>query len=245
VSQPRARRAGPRAIRSETGNRRVSLEPRRFDLASVRAVGARLAAALADALGLGAGTLPDDRTETRDGLELTLATHVVGPFLLTRLLEARLRAAKDGRLIWVSSGGMYTRRLSLRDPNWERRPYDGVIAYAETKRAQVVLAELWAEAFAGSSVVVNAMHPGWADTPAVQSSLPRFHRLTRSILRTPVEGSDTVVWLAASDAARASSGLFFFDREPRRTHLLPFTREALNDRRALWELCERLCEAGA
>jgi hypothetical protein len=92
-------------------------------------------------------------------------------------------------------------------------------------------------------VVVNAMHPGWADTPAVQSSLPRFHRLARSILRTPAEGADTVVWLAASPAARAWSGCFFFDREPRRTHLLSYTRESQSDRRALWELCERLSEA--
>jgi dehydrogenase/reductase SDR family member 12 len=231
-------------VRSETGNRRVSLELLDVsDLASVRAAGARLAEAPVDVLVHNAGALPDERVETVDGLELTLATHVVGPFLLTRLLRPRLLESKDGRVIWVSSGGMYTRRLSLQDPNWEQRSYDGVVAYAETKRAQVVLAELWAEELAGSSVVVNAMHPGWADTPAVQSSLPRFHRLTRSILRTPAEGADTAVWLAASPAARAWSGRFFFDREPRSTHLLPFTRESQGDRRALWELCERRCEA--
>ncbi len=230
-------------IRSETGNRRVSLELLDVsDLASAREVCARLAEAPVDVLVHNAGVLPDTRTETREGLELTLATHVVGPCLLTRLLKPRLLESRDGRVIWVSSGGMYTRRLSLQDPNWEQREYDGVIAYAETKRAQVVLAELWAEELAGSSVVVNAMHPGWADTPAVQTSLPRFHRLTRNILRTPAEGADTVVWLAASPGGRAWSGRFFFDREPRRSYLLPFTRESQNDRRALWELCERLCE---
>jgi NAD(P)-dependent dehydrogenase (short-subunit alcohol dehydrogenase family) len=229
-------------IRSETGNRRVSLERLDVsDLTSVREVGGRLAGAPVDVLVHNAGVLPEARSETRDGIELTLATHVVGPFLLTRLLQPRLLESPDGRLIWVSSGGMYTRPLSLADPNWEQREYDGVRAYAETKRAQVVLAELWAEELAGSSVLVNAMHPGWADTPAVRSSLPRFHRLARSILRTPAEGADTVVWLAASPAARAWTGRFFFDREPRRTHLLPFTRESQNDRRALWELCERLC----
>jgi NAD(P)-dependent dehydrogenase (short-subunit alcohol dehydrogenase family) len=137
---------------------------------------------------------------------------------------------------------MYTRRLNLEDPNWTGRDYDGVLAYAETKRAQVVLAELWAEELRGSSVVVNAMHPGWADTPSVKSSLPRFHRLTRSILRTPAEGADTVVWLAASVPARGWTGRFFFDREPRRTHLLPFTREPSEERGALWKLCERLSE---
>jgi dehydrogenase/reductase SDR family protein 12 len=114
------------------------------------------------------------------------------------------------------------------------------VAYAETKRAQVVLSELWAEALRNTSVVVNAMHPGWAETPSVKTSLPRFHRVTRKILRTPAEGADTVVWLAASPRARESSGRFFFDREERRTHLLPFTRESEQERRDLWSLCERL-----
>jgi len=92
-----------------------------------------------------AGVLPGERVETDDGLELTFATNVVGPFLLTRLLRSNLEKSPDGRVIWVSSGGMYTRRLNLEDPNWTERGYDGVIAYAETKRAQVVLSELWAE----------------------------------------------------------------------------------------------------
>jgi hypothetical protein len=135
---------------------------------------------------------------------------------------------------------MYTRRLNLQDPDWNERDYDGVIAYAETKRAQVVLAELWAEELRGSSVVVNSMHPGWADTPSVKNSLPRFHRITRQILRTPTEGADTVVWMAAYSGARLSTGCFFFDRKERRTHLLSLTKETEHDRRTLWQLCERL-----
>lgn len=235
-----------RRIRAQTGNRNVQLVPLDVsDLGAVRAAGEQLAEQPVDVLVHNAGLLPDQRGVTPEGLELTLATHVVGPFLLTRLLRQRLEKSEDGRVIWVSSGGMYTQRLELADPNWERRPYDGVQAYAQTKRAQVVLAELWAEAFAGTSVVVSAMHPGWADTPSVRTSLPRFHRLTRYVLRTPAEGADTVVWLAASPRARSLAGRFVFDREPRRTHLLPFTKESADDRRALWELCERLCATEA
>jgi NAD(P)-dependent dehydrogenase (short-subunit alcohol dehydrogenase family) len=228
-------------IQEQTGNARVSLELLDVsDLGSVREAAARLASGPVDVLVHNAGALPEERVETPDGLELTFATHVVGPFLLTRLLRGSLEKSPEGRVIWVSSGGMYTRRLNLEDPNWTRREYDGVLAYAETKRAQVVLAELWAEELRGTSVVVNAMHPGWADTPSVKSSLPRFHRITRHILRTPAEGADTVIWLAACPRAHRWSGRFFFDRKARRTHLLPFTRESSEDRRALWKLCERL-----
>ncbi len=226
-------------VREETGNRRATLEVLDVSsLAAVRAAGARLAAGPVDVLVHNAGVLPDRRVETADGLELTLATHVVGPHLLTRLLRPALERSPDGRVIWVSSGGMYTKRLDLADPNWTARPYDGVAAYAETKRMQVVLAELWADRLRGSSVAVHAMHPGWADTPAVRTSLPGFHRVMRAVLRTPAQGADTAVWLAAAPRGRAPTGRFWFDRAARRTHLLPFTRESDADRHRLWALCE-------
>lgn len=175
-----------------------------------------------------AGILPDRRTTTPEGLESTWATNLVGPFLLTELLRPRLRPG--ARVIQVASGGMYTCRLSLEDRNFERRPFDGLIAYANSKRAMVILNELWAERDPDRSYA--AMHPGWADTPSVRSALPRFYRLTRSILRTPEEGADTVVWLAAQ--VRGPSGRFWFDRREVPTHLLPGTVEAPDDRRALW-----------
>ena len=87
---------------------------------------------------------------------------------------------------------MYTQRLDLSDVGWKRRPFDGVVAYAQTKRAEVILTELWAERLAAAGVDVHSMHPGWADTPGVQSSLPRFWRFTRNRLRTSREGADTI-----------------------------------------------------
>ena len=233
-------------VREQTGSRRVSVELVDVsDLASVRDAASRLSKAPVDVLVHNAGVLPARRIETRDHLEVAFATHVAGPFLLTRLLRERLEESADARVVFVSSGGMYTRALNLEDPNWTRRDYDGVLAYAETKRAQVVLAELWAEELRGTRAVVNAMHPGWADTPAVKSSLPGFHRIMRRILRTPAEGADTVVWLAACPRASRWTGRFFFDREVRRTHLLPWTRESAQDRAALWKLCEELASAPA
>ena len=89
-------------------------------------------------------------------------------------------------------------------------------------------------------VVVHAMHPGWADTPGVRSSLPTFYRLTRPLLRTPEQGADTIVWLAAAAEPGCSTGGFWHDRRRRPTHRLPWTRESAADREALWTACERL-----
>jgi NAD(P)-dependent dehydrogenase (short-subunit alcohol dehydrogenase family) len=233
-------------IRAQSGNARVSLE--RLDVASltdVRAFAARLAGQRLDVLIHNAGVLPGERSETGDGIETVLATHVAGPHLLTRLLEPALARSDDARVIWVSSGGMYTRRLDLGDPQWRKRRYDGVLAYAETKRMQVALAQEWARRSEKSGLRVVSMHPGWADTPAVAQSLPRFRRVTEAILRTPAEGADTVVWLAAAPRERLEPGGFYFDRERRSPHLLPWTRESARERAALWRFAEGLVKPPA
>jgi dehydrogenase/reductase SDR family member 12 len=226
------------ALRRETGSHRIDFELVDVaDLASVRrfVTGANLDSV--HVLVHNAGVLPPERILTADGLELTFATHVAGPHLLTHLLEAPLRAAGDARVVFVSSGGMYTQRLDLTDLGWERRPYDGVVAYAKTKRMQVVLAGRWAGALSRTGVSVYAMHPGWADTGGVKTSLPRFYKMTRPVLRTPEEGADTIVWLAARRPPPESGG-FYFDRRARGTHWLPWTREDGASREALWALCE-------
>jgi len=236
-NRERAERAA-QSIRRGTGSRRVEVALLDVaDLAAIRRFARDFAPRKVDVLVHNAGVLPDERIASPQGHELTLATHVLGPALLTRLLLPRLRRSDDPRVIFVSSGGMYTQRLSLTDVEWHDRPYDGVTAYAQTKRMQVVLAELLAEELKEAGICVNSMHPGWADTAAVRSSLPRFHSVMKRVLRTPAEGADTVIWLAASPAARGQTGLFFFDRAPRRTHLLPWTRESDVERQALAQMC--------
>ncbi len=228
------------SLRRDTGNTRLRLElVDMSSLASVRSFVSRLKGRALDVLIHNAGVLPRQRQLTADGLELTWATNVVGPFLATRLLQPQLTAAAQGRVIFVSSGGMYPQRLDLSDPAWDQRRFDGVKAYASTKRALVVLTELFAARLSASRVTVNSMHPGWADTPAVRSSLPRFHRITRAILRTAEQGADTILWLALCERLAQTSGRFWFDREAQATHKLPRTRERPGDRERLWSLLEQ------
>ena len=174
-----------------------------------------------DVLVNNAGVLTQGRELSADGIELTLATNVIGPFLLTQLLTAELEHSAPSRIVNVSSGGMYTQKLPADDLQSERGEFDGPTVYARTKRAEVVLTEMWAQHLAGTGVTVHAMHPGWADTAGVQSSLPRFHRVTRPLLRSADEGADTIVWLGAAAEPEDSSGGFWHDRRRRPTHLLP------------------------
>jgi NAD(P)-dependent dehydrogenase (short-subunit alcohol dehydrogenase family) len=187
-----------------------------------------------------AGVMTQARVVAADGIELTLATNVIGPFLLTNLLIPVLEKSAPARIINVSSGGMYTQKLRGDDLQGEHEQFDGPTVYARTKRAQVVLTELWAEQLAGTGVVVHSMHPGWSDTPGVRSSLPRFYAATRPLLRTPAQGADTIVWLGAAAEPGHSSGRFWHDRRPRPTHLLRWTRETRQERTRLLAECRRL-----
>jgi NAD(P)-dependent dehydrogenase (short-subunit alcohol dehydrogenase family) len=205
-----------------------------------------------DGLVHNAGALfPDYRTSI-EGTELTVATHVLAPFRLTWLLSPLLRRSPSSVIVTVSSGGMYTQRFDIDRLELARGDYDGVTAYARAKRAQVVLAHEWGRRWSADGVASYAMHPGWVDTPGLATGLPSFAHLG-PLLRTPSEGADTVVWLAADgprvdastgpDVAGAKEpyGGIWLDRHRRPEYYLPTTyRSPANRRRdgdQLWDWC--------
>ncbi len=194
-----------------------------------------------DVLVHNAGILPHEKCTTDDGVELTFATHVLGPFTLTALLMDQLSRSKDARVIFVASGGLYLQRLDLSLVDVEASMFDGTRAYANAKRAQVILAHILADRFSGGAPITFAsMHPGWADTTAVRTSLPRFHAIMRPVLRSAEQGADTVVWLGSSERARGTRGAFWFDRRVASEYPFPWTRESPGVREQLLGLCERL-----
>jgi NAD(P)-dependent dehydrogenase (short-subunit alcohol dehydrogenase family) len=179
-----------------------------------------------------------ERRESPDGIEATFATMVVGPFVLIGGLLPLLEHTGGARVISVTSGGMYTQALPLDDLGYTYGPFSGPRAYARAKRAQTALVREWARRLsaAGSDVTINAMHPGWADTPGLADTLPGFYRFMGPLLRTPAEGADTIVWLAADPGASGRSGRLFLDRRPRPFDRIPSTRLSAADRRRLWDL---------
>jgi NAD(P)-dependent dehydrogenase (short-subunit alcohol dehydrogenase family) len=100
-------------------------------------------------------------------------------------------------------------------------------------RVHLVVLPLLAERWSRETITTAAMHPGWADTPGVQDSLPRFHALTRPLLRDHAQGADTSVWLVGTEPP-PPSGRFWHDRVERPTHLLPTTRSDERQRAQAW-----------
>lgn len=198
-----------------------------------------------DVLVNNAGVMPGEREHTADGVELTFATNVLAPWVLTHELRDLLAAASPGRVVNVSSGGMYGQALPAGDLQSEQTSYGPKKIYARTKRAEVVLTELWAQRLRDAGVVVHAMHPGWVDTKGVRTWMPVFRFLTRPLIRNEAQGADTIVWLGGSPEALESTGGFWHDRRRRPTHYaLGAGEDAPETRQELWDLCERLSAGG-
>ena len=180
-----------------------------------------------------AGAIFPERVESPDGFEATFATLVLGPFALISGLLPLLRLTGEARVVAVTSGGMYAQRLRLDDLQWADAPFDGARVYAHAKRAQVALMREWARRVPVGDVAFNAMHPGWADTPGISAALPRFYRLMDPILRTPAEGADTTVWLAADPAAAGrTAAACTWTGDARPFDRVPTTRVPADDRRS-------------
>ena len=229
-----------RDLKRRFGNPGVHVEIADLSLlADVRALVARLLqkGRPIDVLVNNAGALINPRQETAEGLEKSFALLLAGPYVLTEglrpLLQQSAAARGVARVVNVLSGGVYTQKVDVDDLQGERGDYSGSVAYARAKRGLLIVTAEWARRWAKDGIVVNAMHPGWADTPGVVSALPAFHRVTEKVLRSPEEGADTIVWLASATEAGRVSGAFWLDRRPHLKHVLPGTRETAAERRKL------------
>ncbi|XP_064800415.1 dehydrogenase/reductase SDR family member 12-like [Oncorhynchus masou masou] len=187
-----------------------------------------------------AGCMVNQKELTEEGVEKNFATNTLGTFILTTALIPALKQAQDPRVITVSSGGMLVQKMNVDDLQSEKGTFDGTMAYAQNKRQQVILTERWASQH--KEIHFSSMHPGWADTPAVQLSMPDFHAKMKNKLRTESMGADTVVWLAVSAvASNQPSGLFFQDRMAVPTHLpLALSRSSPADEEKLQAILEQL-----
>mmetsp|Transcript_93 Transcript_93/g.249 ORF Transcript_93/g.249 Transcript_93/m.249 type:complete len:532 (-) Transcript_93:399-1994(-) len=182
-----------------------------------------------DALVCNAGALLKEKTLTKEGVEVTIASHFIyGTYLLGSLAMPTLQATPDSRFIVVSSGGMY----NFAFPSWEVATwtsndrgieYDGTTAYAYAKRGQVLLCERWAAKY--PSVKVVSCHPGWTGTDGVDLAFGDQKKYLEP-LRTQWQGAEGIAWLCVCPASKIQSGEFYLDRRPQVKHLAgPFFTE--------------------
>lgn len=212
------------ALRRDAGAAAHRLHGFRVDLAHVgeaRAWAER--APRFDVLVHNVGVMLHDYTRSGEGVETSFATNLLVPFAMTESLREGGALDAGSLIIAVSSGGAYGAKLDLDALEaYDASQHDGFMAYAQHKRAQIELARAWNADPQGPRAQV--MHPGWVDTDGVRTALPGFRRVLQRLLRTPDQGADTVLWLAATRPEPSPEGGLWLDRHLDPEHAFALTR---------------------
>jgi NAD(P)-dependent dehydrogenase (short-subunit alcohol dehydrogenase family) len=234
-------RAALAEIRHESGSERVSLMLADLAVqAEVRGLadGFRERHDRLDVLINNAGLIRSRRTETPDGIELTLAVNHLAPFLLTNLLLDLLEKSAPSRVITVSSEARRAAEIDFDDLQSERR-YRAFPVYGMTKKANILFTYELAERLRGTGVVANCVHPGGVNTgfgSDNRSPGVLLFRAFKPFMRTPEQGADTVIYLATSPEAGEMTGEYLTDRK----EVSPAEPRDEAAQKRLWEVSERL-----
>ena len=196
-----------------------------------------------DVLVNNAGAVYAERELTVDGLERTFAVNHLAYFLLTVLLRPALERAPAARVVSVSSDAHRgVRRLDFDNLQGERR-YRGMLAYCQSKLANVLFTRELARRLRDTRVTANALHPG-----LVASNFGHNNRGALSVLFTlarpfsigPERGARTSIYLASSPEVAGVTGEYFVRRRRRRPSAGARDDDAA---RRLWALSESLANA--
>jgi NAD(P)-dependent dehydrogenase (short-subunit alcohol dehydrogenase family) len=154
------------AIRAQAANG-GGLELVQLDLASLASVRACADALVADgrpfdAVIANAGVMRTPFGHTAEGFETQFGTNHLGHFVLVNRIAALMAAG--GRLVNVASSGHRYADVDLDDPNFERTPYDPMIAYGRSKTANILFAVEFDRRHKARGVRATAVHPGGIKT---------------------------------------------------------------------------------
>ncbi|MEJ2540457.1 MAG: SDR family NAD(P)-dependent oxidoreductase [Gemmatimonadota bacterium] len=167
-----------------------------------------------DALVNNAGVYRASLERTPQGFERTLGVNHLGHFLLTRLLERRLRRT-GVRIVQVSSEGHRRARLRRRPLAEILRgegPYNGVQAYCDSKLANVLFGEELQRRWSADGVSSVALHPGVLATgiwDRNRNFLMWLARIFKPLMGDPAHGGANVARLVHDLPAGEIEGAYF------------------------------------
>jgi dehydrogenase/reductase SDR family protein 12 len=189
-----------------------------------------------DYIVLNAGGMPEKLVLNDFDLEHQCASQLLGHYFLIYLLSEYGKINKNARIIWVSSGGMYLKKLDV-DSLFLNQEYDKVATYANVKRAQITLVEEICKQDRWKNFQIITMHPGWVATTGLKDSLPGLFSMMKNRLRDLEEGADTIIWLLLTKVNLKSGG-FYFDRKITSPYLSNSFNPSREQRKILLEKIE-------
>lgn len=233
-------------VAAATGNRPIHVAA--LDLTD-RASIATFAAAWRDPLHIlinNAGVMALPEQHTSEGWEMQFAVNHLGHFVLALGLHRALASADGARIVSVSSSAHLKSPVIFDDLHFAFRPYDPILAYAQSKTANVLFAVAATSRWAADGITANALMPG-----AIPTNLQRHlggMKTPPEKRKTPQEGAATSVFVATSPILAGIGGHYFEDcneaivvqrnDDPLRG-VAPYALDPANADR-LWEISERL-----
>lgn len=191
-----------------------------------------------DVLILNAGLFPTSKQLTAQGFEMQFGVNHLGHFLLTNLLLNSLKSAPQARIVVVSSIMHWLGRINFGSFRGEKF-YNPVVAYGQSKLANLLFAQELSRRLPGSGIAVNALHPGGVDT-GIARDLPKLIQRVYAALTISVEkGAESSVFLASAPEAAELHGQFIMNCKPAR--FSPLAKQATAEK--LWQVSEELIAA--
>ncbi len=191
-------------IRQQTGNAQVEFIVADLSAqAQVHALAEQFQRRYArlDVLVNNVGAFMARRQVSADGIERTFALNHLAPFLLTHLMRDVLIASVPARIVNVSSA-LHQQGKIVFDDLQMTRGYNGLVAYNNSKLANVLFTYELARRLAGTSVTANALHPGAVRTNLTAANGGFFKWVVQplfNLIAISVEqGARTSVYLASS-----------------------------------------------
>lgn len=196
-----------------------------------------------DVLVANAGLVLSDRSETKQGIEMTFGVNHVGHFLLTDLLRDRLVESAPARVVVLASDAHRMARKGLNfDDLQNERDYSGFRVYGESKLANILFTRELARRLEGTGVTANAVHPGvvasgFAQDGDLKGLLGFGWKLMQPFLLTPEKGARTSLYVATAPELEGKSGGYYAKSKPRTP--LPAARDDEAAKR-LWKVTEEI-----
>lgn len=200
--------------RIKAANRNADVTVQKLDLgslASVRTAAEELRAAHSriDLLINNAGVMYPPKQTTADGFELQFGTNHLGAFALTGLLLDTLLPVPGSRVVAVASiAHNIQAEVDFDDLQWEKRRYNRVAAYGQSKLANLLFAyELQRRLVATNAETISvAAHPGVSNTELMRhlpgSGLPGFRQVTGLVTNSPLKGALATLRAATDPGVR-------------------------------------------
>lgn len=154
---------------------------------------------------------------TPGGWELQFATNHLGHFALTvGLRDALARSAGGSRIVSLSSRGHLRSPVVFDDINFASRPYDPMLAYAQSKTANVLFAVEANRRWSDAGISANAVHPGAIEETNLSRYLdPDYLAQLRGSgvyqYKTTEQGAATSVLVATWPPLEGIGGRYFQD----------------------------------